>query len=287
VIDYHAKRNILLVTRGHPFERAPFMDMLNSVPDTAWTQVEHPAAPALFDPERARDFAAFLCYDMPGLDFQKSAGPGGAGVSFVPPPAYLVSGMEALLEEGKPFIFLHHALAGWPAWPRYKDIVGGRFIYKREPAAGEPGAGLPAIANPLDSGYLHGVRHRIRIVAEHPITAGVDRGFEIEDELYLTDIDEAGKIPLLRSEFDFDPGNFYSAHEAAVNGRLFTRYRWSRPKGSNLIGWLKRERNSPIVYLQCGDGPSAYSNPGFRRILANAVAWITCADARDWARSGY
>jgi len=211
MIDYNAKRNVLLVTRGHPFERAPFMEMLHSVPDTVWTQIEHPAAPALFDPERARDFAALLCYDMPGLDFQTGAGPGGRGVRFVQPPAYLVAGMELLLEEGKPFIFLHHALAGWPAWPRYKDIVGGRFNYKREPAA-----------DILDSGYLHGVKHRVNVVADHPITAGVDGGFEIEDELYLTDIDEAGKIALLRSEFEFGrgaPGPFSSSTTAPTSRR--------------------------------------------------------------------
>jgi type 1 glutamine amidotransferase len=248
--------------------------MLQSVPDTVWTQVQHPAAPALFDAERARAFAAILCYDMPGLDFKKGGGSGGAGVDFVQPPAFLKSGMDSLLEQGKPFIFLHHALAGWPAWPRYQDIVGGRFHYKRD-----------AAANILDSGYLHAVKHRVRVVADHPITAGVDREFEIEDELYLTDVDEAGKIPLLRSSFDFDPQAFNSAHEAAVNDRLFARYPWKRPHGSNLIAWLKRAGNSPVVYIQCGDGPAAYANPSLRAVLANTVAWITSAAAREWARS--
>jgi type 1 glutamine amidotransferase len=271
MIDYHARRNILLVTRGHPFEQEPFMQWLRCVPETVWTEVQHPAAPALFDPERAREFAAIVCYDMPGLDFKKGT-QAGTGVDFVDPPAYLRRGMDALLEEGKPFIFLHHALAGWPAWPRYQDILGGRFHYKRD-----------AGANILDSGYLHGVKHRVRAVADHPITAGVTE-FEIEDELYLTDIDESGKIPLLRSGFDFDPQVFNSAHEAAVNDRLFTRHPWTRPRGSNLIAWLKKAGNSPIVYIQCGDGPAAYANPALRRILANTVAWITSPAAKDWAR---
>ena len=279
MIDYHARRNMLLVTRGHPFERVPFMEMLGAVPDTTWTEVEHPAAPALFDPRCARDFAGFLCYDMPGLDFRMPSAPGGAGVDFVPPPARLVAGMEALLDAGKPFIFLHHALAGWPAWSRYADIVGGRFHYKRELAADG------AAADILDSGYLHGVKHRVRVVADHPLTAGVGAGFEIEDELYLTDIDEAGKIPLLRSEFEFDPRRFHSAHEAVANARLFTGHPWNRPAGSNLIAWLKRAGNSPVIYIQCGDCPAAYANPGLRRILANAVGWITSPAAAEWARS--
>ena len=273
MIDYNARRNVLVVTRGHAFERQPFDELLESVPGTTWTHVGHPAAPALFDPERARVFDAFLCYDMPGLAFKVGSGPGARGVDYVDPPPFLKVGMRALLEEGKPFIFLHHALAGWPAWREFREIVGGTFVYKRDPAS-----------NTLDSGYLHGVRHRVKVVADHPVTAGIDAEFEIEDELYLVDIDEADKMPLLRSSFDFAPGKFHSAHEAVCNESLFAHYPWDRPKGSNLIAWLKRAGNSPVIYIQCGDGPATYSNAVYRKLLANAVSWITSPEARLWGR---
>ena len=49
------------------------------------------------------------------------------------------------------------------------------------------------------------------------------------------------------------------------------------------IGWAKTAGRSPVVYLQPGDGPDTFAHPGYRRLVANAVAWVSSADARDWA----
>ena len=38
------------------------------------------------------------------------------------------------------------------------------------------------------------------------------------------------------------------------------------------MGWIKTYRNSPIVYLQFGDGPATYGNEKFRRILRQAIS---------------
>jgi type 1 glutamine amidotransferase len=272
MVPYEAQRKLLVVTRGHPFDRGAFFDMLESMQNVAWCHVEHPAAPVLFHPERSADFAAFLCYDMPGLSFRPGEHSGFRGVDYVAPPAFLIDGMEALLQAGKPFIFLHHALAGWPGWDGYKQIVGGRFQYKRDAARGL-----------MDSGYRHGVRHHVEVVCDHPITRGLGAGFEIEDELYLVDIDETDKLPLLRSAHDFSPDGFYSAHEAVMNDRLSCNEGWHRPAGSNLVAWAKRSGNSPIVYIQCGDSPAAYENPAFRLLLQNTIDWVTSEAARAWA----
>ena len=32
--------------------------------------------------------------------------------------------------------------------------------------------------------------------------------------------------------------------------------------------------NSRLVYLQPGDGPSAYDNPDYRRLVENALRWV-------------
>ena len=57
------------------------------------------------------------------------------------------------------------------------------------------------------------------------------------------------------------------------------------PTGSNVIAWVKRYRNSPIAYIQCGHGPAAYANEGFQRLLANAIRWVASEEAAAWARS--
>jgi len=50
------------------------------------------------------------------------------------------------------------------------------------------------------------------------------------------------------------------------------------------VGWTKSYRNSPIVYLQCGDDPVAYANENFQRLLHNAIRWVASEDAHRWAR---
>ena len=91
-------------------------------------------------------------------------------------------------------------------------------------------------------------------------------------------VDEKRVTPLLRSDHRFADDEFYSA-ELAVQGKMFSREGWSHPPGTDLIAWTHRYRNSPIVYIACGDDPKAYVNPGLRRLLANAIRWVA-AEAR-------
>jgi hypothetical protein len=41
--------------------------------------------------------------------------------------------------------------------------------------------------------------------------------------------------------------------------------------------------SSPVVVTDLGDGPSAYANQGFRRLLHNALEWVSSEPARRWA----
>ena len=55
----------------------------------------------------------------------------------------------------------------------------------------------------------------------------------------------------------------------------------AHPAASDLIGWAKAAGRSPVVYLQPGDGPDTFAHPGYRRLVANAVEWVSSADARE------
>ena len=269
-LRYGAELEVLLVTKGHPFERDPFFAIFDRWRGISVSAVEQPAAQAFFTPEAAEPYDAFVLYDMPGLEFRPGSAP-----RLHEPPAEFVRGFEELLAAGKGIVFLHHAIAGWPTWPRYAEIIGGSFLY--EPATVN-GRSRP------NSGYRHGVEHRVSVVdAEHPVCAGVGDGFEIEDELYLFEAFEDDVVPLLRSEHDFVDENFYSA-ALAVRGEMFSSEGWSHPPGTNLVGWARSEGASPIVYLAMGDGPAAYSNRGFTRVLENAVRWVASPEAHEWAR---
>jgi len=259
-IRYGANTNVLLVTKGHPFDRNAFAAIFESFPDVATTTVEQPAAQRFFDPVSAALYDAIVLYDMPGIEFRAGEPP-----RFHAPPAEYVEGFHALLESGKGLVFLHHAIAGWPAWPEYADIVGGRFLYQPGEVGGEA---LP------DSGYRHDVPHHVRVVdADHPVNAGLGEGFDIVDELYLFRAFEDRVHPLLRSDHAFEDSGFYSSAQA-IAGRFQSREGWSHPPGTSLIGWTHRYRNSPIVYLACGDGPSAYESPALRRLIRNAIEFV-------------
>lgn len=268
VIRYDAP-DILVATKGHPFDKAAFFALFDAMRGVTWTHVEQPAAAQLLSPEAAASFSALVFYDVPGLQFRTPAPP-----RMIEPTAAMRDGFERLLRAGKPLIFLHHAAAGWPAWDRYAEVVGARFFY--QPGTYK-GRAYPA------SGYLFPVRYRAKPVAEHPVTAGLEEGFELEDELYLFDLLEPDIVPLLEAEFAFERDRFHSAAEALA-GRMRSREGWDHPPGTALIAWARRVEASPVVYIQCGNDGATFGHPSFRTLLANAVAWATGAEAARWAR---
>jgi type 1 glutamine amidotransferase len=251
---------VALVTKGHPFDAAAFFDVFDSIDGIVWEHVEHPAALDLVEPDRAAAYDVFVMYDMPGIRFTRADPP----AEIDPPPAGYAEKFRALLDAGKGMVFLHHAIAGWPAWEAYARIVGGRFHY--QPAV------LDGVEYP-DSGYRHDVTHTVEVLDPgHPVCAGVDPTFTITDELYLFPVLDDDVTPLMRSTYDFVDTNFWSA-DRAIRGMRDDRAGWHHPPGSDLVAWTKTVGASPIVYLQFGDGPVTYADPTYRRVLANAIRW--------------
>lgn len=263
---------VLLVVKGHPYDRKAFYEVFDADQGIEWTLVEQPAAQQLFHPDRARDFDVFVMYDMPGITFTRSDPP----LRFTDPSPEYVAGFEALLDAGKGLVFLHHAIASWPSWERMAEIVGGRYHYA--PAT------LRGVEWP-DSGYRFDVRHHVEVLdPAHPLAAGLGDGFDIVDELYQFPVFEDDVVPVMRTTFDMaDPSQFYSPYQA-VSGRRNSNEGWTHPAGSALVAWVKHAGNSPVAYLQFGDGAETYADPNYRRALSNAVRWAASAEAHEWAR---
>lgn len=260
IIHHRAPLQCLVAVRGHPFDRTAFDEVFQAMDGISATMVDQPAAARLMNPEGMRGFDVLVLYDMPGLDFESPENP----PLYKEPEVNFRSELKALLTEGKGVVALHHALAGWPTWAEYHEWLGGQFFYHPGTWQGRPVA---------DSGYCHDVTHDVSVVAGHPVTAGVPAQFTLTDELYLGQVCEEGVTPLLRSSAAFDREHFWSA-DLAVKGQMFSREGWDHPPGSNLIGWAKQAINSRLVYLQPGDGPSAYGNPHYRRLVENAIRWV-------------
>ena len=266
-IRYRAPIKVLLAVRGHPFDRNALDAIFQAMDGISATVVDQPAAAQLMNPEGMKPYDALVLYDMPGLDFDAPENK----PAYVDPGESFKRGFEALLQEGKGIVALHHALAGWPAWPAYAEYLGGTFLYRPGPLRG--------IDKP-DSGYRHQVEYQAAVVApEHPVMAGIPASFSMCDELYLGEIFESEVTPLMRARHCFERDGFYSA-TAAMEGRMYSNEGWAHEDGSNLIGWTKRAINSPLVYLQPGDDQVTYDNVVYRRLVENAIRWVISAEAR-------
>lgn len=260
IIHYRAPIKVLVAVRGHPFDRNAFDAMFLAMPGVSATMVDQPAAAQLMNPQAMAAYDALVLYDMPGLDFTDPQNP----AAYVACENRIKTGVRDLLEQGIGIVALHHAIAGWPQWSDYGDWLGGRFLYH---------PGVVRGVQCLDSGYAHSVTYEARVLAEHPVTLGVPSTFTMTDELYLGEVFADEITPLLESRASFTREHFWSA-DAAVRGRMNCRENWAHPPGSNLIGWTRRSLNSPLVYLQPGDGPSAFDNPHYRRLLENSIRWV-------------
>ena len=250
--------NVLVLTRGHPFERDPFFEMIDST-GYAWSHIEHPAAQKFITSDSLQNYKAIVFYDMPGINLD-TAPP--KATFFEPNDEFKMSFINHL-KKGIGCVFVHHAIAGWPAWEEYGNIIGGRFLYQEEMVRG--------VKKP-DSGYRHDVKYKVMKDGIHPITNGVE-DFQITDELYLAEIFEDDINPILRSNYEFTDKNFYSAARA-LEGEMFSNRDWSHEKGSNIVGWTKKYENSSIAYLQFGDGPSSYKNENFRKLIKQSINWV-------------
>ena len=266
--------NVLVVTKGHPFDQNGFHAMVDSLKGVVTTFVEQPAAQVMLRPENLAPYDAVIFYDMWGIPM----GPANPGAG--QPTVDYVRSIEAMLDSGKGVILLNHALVQWPFWPLWRDISGttfrltsGEIDGRRVPGSGYRGGGGEPHRN---------ATHRLSpLDASHPVVRGLEAGFEIVDELYLrTPLPKSEDIvPLLTSDYRFIQSNFNPpplASKAEQAG-------WMHPDGDPVIVWAKRTGASPVIACEGGDGPPAYANPQFRRLLANAIEWVTSAEARAWA----
>lgn len=252
--------HVLVVSGGHPFERDPFLDVFASMEGVSLEHVEQPAALDRVRPGHV-DADAVLFYDMPGLRF--TGDPDSPLATVAPPPGYL-DGLRALPADGVGLVFMHHAVASWPATEEFAELVGARFHY-------QPGR-LRGVDHP-DSGYVFDVEHTVEVLdADHPICAGLPPTFSLTDELYCFPVFEDDVVPLMRTHHPMGADGFFSA-DLAIRGRRNARDGWSHPTGSDLVAWTREVSGGRLAYLQFGDGPITYADPTFRAIVGNALAW--------------
>jgi uncharacterized protein len=268
---------VLLVTKGHGYDRAPFFAMFDALGETiTWTHVEHPAAQVFWDPRLAEPYDVFVYYDMAGraqrlpnqgpyVNYQGGT-PGENPVDIIPSPQ-VQAAFASLLRQGKGMVFFHHSLASWVhTWPEYVEVMGGACDWGRT-------INIRGMEHPR-SGYHQDTEQTITVVArDHPITRGLGESFQLTDESYSCPMFEDSVTPLLRTSWRPPDQEFHTRH-------LNPNYTFS-----NLFAWAKSAENSPIVYIQGGHDRQAWENENFRQLMRNAIEWAASDEAHAWARA--
>jgi type 1 glutamine amidotransferase len=141
-----------------------------------------------------------------------------------------------MLKKGKGLVVLHHCLASYQEWPEFFKIIGGKFYLQKRV---EEGVEYP------QSRAAEGQNMEIKVNKDHPIMYGME-DFVILDETY---------------------DDFRVAQD--VNVFLTT----DNPDNGPKVAWTKTYGKSRVVYFQLGHDNHAYSNPNYRRIIANSIRW--------------
>ena len=142
----------------------------------------------------------------------------------------------SIFDKGIGLVVTHHALVSYQNWPEFDRVIGGTYPEAQD----KKGKVTPEL------GYEHDVDVPVVIVAkDHPITKGL-KDFTLNDEIYW---------------------GFRTRPDAKT---LITT---THAKSGKPLAWYRTEKNSRVVYLQLGHGPSAFNDPNYRKLLAQSIRW--------------
>ena len=258
---------VLVITRGHEFEREPFNTLLDSLgEDITWTHVEHPAAQVFLDPAQAAPYDVILFYDLAGPGVRQTNADGSNQRVYPEPSAQLKRSFQALVEQGKGLVFLHHSSAGWAHhWPEYSEVIGGACDWYAPTT-------IRGVDHPRHGFFGNTEQHLSVVDKNHPVVQGLAGGFDMTDEAYACAWFEDSVHPLLRTSF--------KPEDPTKNLNPSWPY-------SNLAAWYKASENSPVVYIQLGHNHLAWENPAYPVLLGNALKWAGSKEALDWAKANH
>ncbi len=170
---------VLVVTGGHSFEEVSFFAMLDSFEPKEVTYEHWPLQnqAEVFNTINPFDADVILLYNMT----QKIS------------PEQQQNVITLLKDRGIGLIVMHHAIAAWPQWEAYHDIIGADLVPVQQFKEGIH--------------YQHGVDLTVHVTnSKHPITKGI-KDFKLHDETYNLDRMRTNQTALLTTDHPSSDGN--------------------------------------------------------------------------------
>lgn len=145
--------------------------------------------------------------------------------------------LRAFVEAGKGVVSLHHAIVNYTDWPWwYEEVTGGKYFEK-------------AVGRHAASRYREGVDFLVTPVKEkqsHPVLRGVGP-LLVHDEVY--------KNMWLSPQID-------------------VLMETDAPDNDKPVVYVGPHAKARSIYIQLGHSPQTMQNPGFRRLVQNALFWV-------------
>jgi uncharacterized protein len=163
------RRNVLVVTGGHGFDRPAFQEMLSAFRNLDITEARQHSGCEAYADASLKTCDVVLLYDMVQRATQEEK------VAFL-----------SLFDRGVGLVVVHHALVSHQNWSEYERIVGGKYPEDQR----RPGMVTPQV------GYLHDVDVPVHVIGKHPITFGLS-DFVVHDEVYWGYRTDPNVTPLL------------------------------------------------------------------------------------------
>lgn len=224
---------VAVVTEGHSFDRDAFTQMFDSLEHITWKEHKNPDAQKLLKPENSQNYDVLVFYDTWNEitdDLKKD---------------YL-----NLVKRGKPVLFLHHGICSYSEWPEFSQVVGSKYLFKKETIEGE---------EYKPSTYHEDVEISVQVADKnHFITRGIS-DFVIHDEVY---------------------GGLWQSD--GVHTLLETKHRDSSPK----LLYTHLYEGTRIVTMIPGHGAGAMGDPNYRRVLGRSLLWLAGKENQFGEESG-
>lgn len=201
---------VAVITGQHNFDVPNFHRLFRSLPD-ADVYIQHMEMFAASPIETRHSYDVLLFYHM-----------------FVETPvndAKVKTAMEEIGTAQQGLFVLHHSILAYPDWALWDEIVGiedRRFDYFHAESL-----------------------HVDVVVADHPITKGLN-AWDMVDETYtMNDADEGSEVLLTVDH----------------------------PNSMKTIGWTRQYRGNRVFCLESGHDDETWINHNFREVLRRGIQW--------------